>query len=130
MTFGTNDHRRLPPTRLQRACGGTMLVSVVALCAWTLGSTLADTGANQIDLVTRGDKLDGAASRGDKLVAPSAPASNVHISLFDPRSSLNFSPGTFAGRTPVQGDSNPLGPMPSLAAGRTTSDSPPPASLR
>jgi hypothetical protein len=101
-----------------------MLVSVVALCAWTLGSTLADTGANQIDLVTRGDRLDVAVSRGDKLAAPSAPASNVHLSLFDPRSSLNFAPGTFAGSTPVQGDSNLPAATPSLAAGRTTPDTP------
>ena len=50
-----------------------MLVSVGALCAWTLCSTLGDTGANQIDLVTRGDKLDVAVSRADsqKALSPS-----------------------------------------------------------
>ncbi len=103
-----------------------MLVSVAALCAWTLGSTLADTGANQIDLVTRGDKLDVAVSRGDKLVVVrvSAPASNVHISLFDPRPSLDFSPGTFAISTPVQGDSNLPAATPSLTAGRNMPDIP------
>jgi hypothetical protein len=133
MTFETNDHRRLPPTPLQGACGGATFVSVAALCAWTLCSTLADTGANQIDpIATRGDKLDVAVSRGDRLVAltPSAPASNVHISLFDRRSSLDFSPGTFASSTPVQGDSNLPAPTPSLAAGRNTPDIPPPTSSR
>ncbi len=105
-----------------------MLASVGTLCAWTLCSTLAETGANQIDLVTRGDKLDVAVSRGDKLVVlkVSAPASNLHVSLFDPRSSLDFSPGTFAGSTPVQDGSNLPAPMPSLAAGRNT----PPISSR
>lgn len=107
-----------------------MLVSVGALCAWTLCSTLGDTGANQIDLVTRGDKLDVAVSRGDKLVVhkASAPASNVQISLFDPRSSLDFLPGTFANSTPVQGEGNLLAPMPSVAAGRNTPDIPPTSS--
>jgi len=51
-----------------------------------------------------GDKLDVAVSRGDKLVVlkPSAPASNVLVSLFDPRYSLGFSPATFANSTPLQ----------------------------
>ena len=67
MTFGTGrsnsstgyDHRRLLPNALQqRALGGAMLVSVAALSAWTLCSTLADTSPDQINLAgTCGDKL-------------------------------------------------------------------------
>src|SRR5215469_16147085 len=61
-------HRRLPPSALQRAWGGVTLVSVTALCAWTLCSTFADTGADQIEVAAaRGDKLDVAVGRGDKL---------------------------------------------------------------
>ena len=68
MTFGTErfnwssgyDHRPLPPTALQqRALGGATLLSVAALCAWTLCGNFAGTSADQIGLaVTRGDKLD------------------------------------------------------------------------
>jgi hypothetical protein len=140
MTFGTErrksssgyDHRRLPPNAQQRAWGGVTLVSVAALCAWTLCSTLANTGADQIDLApTRGDKLDVAVSRGDKLVVlnPSAPASNIQISLFDPHSSLGVSTGTFANSAPLQGDRNlpALTPSlpPSLTTARNTLDIPP-----
>jgi hypothetical protein len=142
MTLGTArrksssgyDHRRLPANAQQRAWGGVTLVSVAALCAWTLCSTLADTGADQIDLaLTRGDKLDVAVSRGDKLVVlkPSAPASNVHIpiSLFDPRSSLGFSTGTFANSSALQGDGNlpaqTLSLLPSLTTPRNATDIPP-----
>src|ERR1700751_2335987 len=63
----------------------------IGFCGPPVTKAGADTGANQIDpIATRGDKLDVAVSRGDKLVAltPSAAASNVHISLFDRRSSL------------------------------------------
>jgi hypothetical protein len=142
MTFGTErrksssgyDHRRLPPNAQQRAWGGVTLVSVAALCAWTLCSTLANTGADQIDLApTRGDKLDVAVSRGDKLVVlnPSAPASNIQISLFDPHSSLGVSTGTFANSAPLQGDGNlpapapTPSPPPSLTTARNTPDIPP-----
>ena len=46
-----------------------MLVSVAALSAWTLCSTLADTSPDQINLAgTSGDKLIVVARRGDKLV--------------------------------------------------------------
>jgi hypothetical protein len=61
------DHRRLPPNAQQRAWGGVMLVSIAALCAWTLCSTLADTGADQIDL---------APSRVTNLTLLSAVATN------------------------------------------------------
>jgi hypothetical protein len=127
------DHRRLPPNALrQRAWGGVTLVSGAALCAWTFCSTFADTGADQLDLAaTRGDKLDVAVSRSDKLVVlkPSASAPNVHVSLFDPRYSLDFSPGIFANSTLLQDDgylraaasSQPS----SLAAARNTPDIPP-----
>ena len=98
----------------------------------TLCSTLANTGADQIDLApTRGDKLDVAVSRGDKLVVlnPSAPASNIQISLFDPHSSLGVSTGTFANSAPLQGDRNlpALTPSlpPSLTTARNTPDIPP-----
>jgi len=118
------------------------LVSVAALCAWTLCSTLADTGADQIGLartrgdkldlaVGRGDRLDGAVSRGDKLAVlkPSAPASKIQISLFDPHSSLGVSTGTFANSAPLQGDRNlpALTPSlpPSLTTARNTPDIPP-----
>jgi hypothetical protein len=127
-SFNRYDHRRLPPSALQqRAWGGVTLVSVAAVCAWTLCSTFVDTSANQIDLVaTRGDKLDVAVSRRDKLalLEPSAPASNVHISLFDPRSSLNFSTRTFASSTPLQRDGDLPTLVPSLAVGRNTPDIP------
>ena len=129
-SYNGYDHRRLPPNALQqRAWGGVTLVSVAALCAWTLCSTFADTGADQIDLAaTRGDKLDVAISRADKLVVlkASTPASNVHVSLFDPRYSLGFSPGTFANSTPLQGDGNlPVAApsqLSSLAVARNTPD--------
>ena len=118
------DHRRLPPPALQRAWGGATLVSVAALCAWTLCSTLADTGgADQIDLNrTRGDKLDVAVSRGDKLVIlkPSKPAFDVALSAFDTRFSLGLSPGALANTTPLQDHGNllvsTLTPPSSLAA--------------
>ncbi len=90
------------------------------------------SGADQIDLApTRGDKLDVAVSRGDKLVVlnPSAPASNIQISLFDPHSSLGVSTGTFANSAPLQGDRNlpALTPSlpPSLTTARNTPDIPP-----
>ena len=120
MTFDTErrksvsryDYRRLQPNALQqRAWGGATLVSAAALCAWTLCSTLANTGADQIDLnPTRGDKLDVAVGRGDKLVIlkPSAPAFDVALSPFDARFSLGLSPGIFAKSTPLQDDSNLL----------------------
>jgi Protein of unknown function (DUF2778) len=125
------DHRRLPPNALQqRALGGATLVSVAALCAWTLCGNLAGTGADQIGLaVTRGDKLDLAVTRGDKLVVlkPSSPASNVYASLFDPRS-LGFPPGNFANSTPLLSDGNPLAPAtsdpPSLAAAQNMAPTP------
>jgi hypothetical protein len=125
------DHRRLPPNAQQRAWGGVMLVSIAALCAWTLCSTLADTGADQIDLApSRGDKLDVAVSRGDKLVVPnpSAPASNFHVSLFDPHAFLGVSTGAFANRAPLF-DGNLPAPtpslLPSLTTARNTPDIPP-----
>jgi hypothetical protein len=124
MTFGTErrnssseyDHRCLPPNAQQRAWRGVTLVAIAALGAWTLCSTLADTGADQKDLVsTRGNKLDVALSRGDKLIvlSPSAPASN-YVSLFDPHSSLGFSAGPFANRAWLQRDGNLSAPTPSL----------------
>jgi hypothetical protein len=151
MTFGTErrksssgyDHRGcLPPNARQRAWGGVTLVSVAALCAWTLCSTFADTGADQIDLArTRGDKLDIAVGRGDKLdvvigrgdklvvLKPSAPASNIRISLFDPHASLGGATGTFANSVPLQGDGNLPAPTPllppSLTAAHNTPDIPP-----
>jgi len=119
MRFGTEqpsttngyDHRPLPNTLRQRVLGGATVVSVAALCAWTLCSTLADTGDRQIELAgSRGDKLDIAGTRGDKLAVlkPSAPASNVYGSLFEPRSSLDFSAGSFASNASLQRDGNPL----------------------
>jgi type VI secretion system (T6SS) effector TldE1-like protein len=140
MTFGTErrksssgyDHRRLPPNARQRAWGGVTIVSVAALCAWTLCSSLADTGADQTDVApTRGDKLDLAVSRGDKLAVlkPSALASKIQISLFDPHSSLGVSTGTFANSAPLQGDGNLPAPTPllpsSLNAAHNTLDIPP-----
>ena len=116
MTFGTGrsnsstgyDHRRLPPNALQqRALGGATLVSVAALCAWALCSTVADTSPNQINLAgARGDRFVVVARRGDKLVIlkPSLLAANVAISLFDPRSSLGSSTATFTNSTSLQGD--------------------------
>jgi len=143
MTFGTGrsnsstgyDHRRLPPNALQqRALGGATLVSVAALCAWTLCSTLADTSPDEINLAgTRGDKLVVVARRGDKLVIlkPSVLAANVPISVFDPRSSLGLTTGTFTNSTPLQGDGNLPAPTPSpsLAAARNAPDNPPTSSL-
>jgi len=88
MTFGIGrsnsstgyDHWRPPNALQQRALGGATLVSVAALCAWTLCSTLADTSPDQINLAsTRGDKLVVVARRGDKLVIlkPGLLAANV-----------------------------------------------------
>jgi Protein of unknown function (DUF2778) len=82
-------------------------------------------------VATRGDKLDIAVSRGDKLavVKPSTPASNVYVSLFDPRYYLGVSPGTFATSNPLQVNGNLKAPAPSqlssVAAARNTSDIPP-----
>jgi hypothetical protein len=150
MTFGTErrksssgyDHRRLPPNARQRAWRGATLVCVAALCAWTLCGTLADTGADQRDLartrgdkldvgISRGDKLDVAVSRGDRLVAlnPSASASNLYVSLFDPYPSLGFWAGPLANSARLQGDRNlpALTPSlpPSLTTARNTPDIPP-----
>jgi hypothetical protein len=96
---------------------GATVVSVAALCAWTLCSTLADSGDRQIELSgTRGDKLDLAGARGDKLAVlkPSTPASNVYASLFDPRSSFDFSSGSFANNSSFQRDGNPITSTPLL----------------
>jgi hypothetical protein len=139
MTFGIErrksssgyDHRRLPPNARQRAWGGVTIVSVAALCAWTLYSSLADTGADQIDLApSRGDKLDVAVSRGDKLAVlkPSAPASNFYVSLFDPHPSLGFSTGSFANSAPLFDGNLPASTPslpPSLTTARNTPDIPP-----
>jgi hypothetical protein len=147
MTFGTERrrsssgyyHRRLPPNAQQRAWGGATLVCVAALCAWTLCSTLADTGADQKDLartrgdkldvaVSRGDKLDVAVSRGDKLAVlkPSAPASNFHVSLFDPHPSLGFSTGSFANSAPLFDGNLPAPSLPpSVTTARNAPDIPP-----
>ena len=137
MTFGTErrrsssgyDHRRLPPNAQQRAWGGATLVCVAALCAWTLCSTLADTGADQNDLArTRGDKLDVAVSRGDKLAVlkPSAPASNFHVSLFDPHPSLGFPTGSFANSAPLFDGNLPAPSLPpSVTTARNAPDIPP-----
>jgi hypothetical protein len=81
--------------------------------------------------VSRGDKLDVAVSRGDKLliVKPSAPASNIQVSLFDPRSALGVSTGTFANSAALQGDGNLAAPtlslLSSLTAARNALDIPP-----
>jgi hypothetical protein len=120
MGFGTKqpsrtngyDHRPLPNTLRQRVLGGAAIVSVAALCAWVLCSTLVDTGDRQIELSgTRGDKLDRAVSRGDKLAVlkPRMPASNVYASLFDARSSLDF-----ANNSSLQRDGDPLTSAPLL----------------
>ena len=138
MTFGTErsksstgyDHRRLPPNALgQRALGGATLVSVAALCAWVLCANFPGTGADQIGVANiRGDKLDLAGTRADKLavVKPRSPASNVYASLFDPRFSLGASPGSFANIAPLRHDSNSPGasPLYSLATSQTTPDTP------
>jgi hypothetical protein len=132
-SYNGYDHRRLPPNALQkRAWGGVTVVSVAGLCAWTLCSTFADTGADRIDLAApRGDKLDITVSRGDKLAVlkSNTPAFNAYVLLFDPRYYLGFSPGTFANSTPVQGDGNLRAAAPSrlssVAAVRNTPDIPP-----
>ena len=113
------------------------IVSVAALCAWTLCSSLADTGVDQTDVsptrgnkldlaLGRGDKLDVVIGRGDKLVVlkSSAPASNIRISLFDPHASLGGATGTFSNSVPPQGDGNLPAP-PSLTAAHNTLDIPP-----
>jgi hypothetical protein len=139
MTFETGrsnsstgyDHRRLPPNALQqRALGAAALVSVAALCAWTLCGNVIGFGDDQIDLAaTRGDKLDLAASRGDKLVVlkPSLPAPNIYASLFDPRPALGFPPGSFARSTLPPHDGNQLTPSerPLLATARGILEIPP-----
>jgi hypothetical protein len=130
MTFGTErfnwstgyNHRPLPPNALQqRAFGGAMLVSVAALCAWTLCGNFAGTSADQIGLaVTRGDKLDLVAPRGDKLTAlkPNPPVSNAYA-----RFSMGSWPGSFANSGPLQNDGNPPPPLrSSLATARNTPD--------
>jgi len=131
MTFGTErscsstgyDHRRLPPTALQRALGSATLVSVAALSAWTLCCNFAGTSADQIGLAgSRGDKLDQVVTRGDKLLAlkPGPPASNLYASLFDARFSLGFSPRSSANGAPPQQGDNPPPLLPSLATARNT----------
>jgi Protein of unknown function (DUF2778) len=112
------DHRPLPNTLRQRVLGGATAVSVAALCAWTICSTLADTGQRQIEPSgTGGDTLSLAGTRGDKLAVlkPSkTPASNVYASLFDPRSSFDFFPGNFANNASFQHGGNPLTSTPLL----------------
>jgi hypothetical protein len=132
-SYNGYDHRRLPPNALQkRAWGGVTVVSVAGLCAWTLCSTFAGTGADRIDLAaTRGDKLDIAASRGDKLAVlkSSTTPFDAYVLLFDPRYYSGFSPGTFVNSTPFQRDGNlqtaALSQLSSVAAARNTPDIPP-----
>jgi hypothetical protein len=129
MTFGTErfnwstgyDLRPLPPNALQqRALGGAMLVSVAALCAWTLCGNFAGTSADQIGLaVTRGDKLDLVAPRGDKLIAlKTNPASNAYARF------IGSWPGSFANGGQLQNNGNlPSLLRSSLATARNTPDS-------
>jgi Protein of unknown function (DUF2778) len=87
------------------------VVAVAALCAWALCRTLADSGDGQVELSDpRGDKLELEAIRGDKLdvLKPSTPGSNLYASLFDSRSSLDFSRESFANNSSFQHDGNPL----------------------
>ena len=132
MTFGTERfnrsagyvHRLLPPNaQRQRTLGGAALVSGAALCAWILCSNFAGTNADQIGPeVSRGDKLDLVAPRGDKLIANS-PASSVYASLFDVRFSFGSWPGRFANNAPLQNDGNSPPPLrSSLATARNTPD--------
>jgi len=111
------DHRPLPNTLRQRVLGGATVVSVAALCAWILCSTLADTSERQIELsAPRGDKLDLAGTRGNKLAVlkPSTHASTVYASLFNPRSSFDFLSGSFPNNSSLQRDGNPLTSTPLL----------------
>jgi hypothetical protein len=130
MKFGTErfnwstgyDRRPLPPNALhQRAFGGAMLVSVAALCAWTLCGNFAGTSADQIGLaVTRGDKLDLVAPRGDKRIVlkPNSPTSNAYA-----RYSMGSWSGSFANSGPLQNDGNPQPSLrSSLATARNTPD--------
>jgi hypothetical protein len=122
MGFGTEQrsgvngyaHRPLPNTLRQRVVAGATVVSVAALCAGALCSTLADIGDRQIERSgVRGDKLDLAGTRGDRLAVlkSSTPTSNIYASLFDSRSSLDFSAGSFASNSTLQRDGNPLTPL-------------------
>jgi hypothetical protein len=133
MTFGTErfnwsngyDHPPLPPNaQRRRALGGAALVSIAALCAWILCSHFAGTSTVQISLaaVTRGDKLDLVAPRGDRLIALSPPASNVYASLFDARFSMGSWPGSFANSGPLQNGGSPPRLRSSLATARNTPD--------
>jgi len=145
MTFGAErrrssngyDHRRLPPNARQKALGGVTLVSIAGLCAWTLCSTLAKTGTDQIDLasmrgdkldvaISRGDKLDLAVRRGDKLVVldQTTPPSHFYLSFFDPHSALGLSAGTFANSAPLQGDGNRAATVSLLPSQITTRNTP------
>ena len=100
MTFGARrrityieyDHRRLPPNALaQRVLGGTAVVFVAALCAWTVCGFIGPDAARTNDAVRadgaagRGDRLAIVSRRGDKLAVakPDSPWSYYAL-LFDP----------------------------------------------
>jgi hypothetical protein len=101
--------------RPQRIFGGAALACVALSCLWTLGVNLSGSTDGSVG----GDQVEVAGTRGDKLFSmrPSAPAlSNAFASLFDPRASLGFSPGTFARPAAPQADDRQAAtPVPSSA---------------
>jgi hypothetical protein len=95
--------------RPQRLLGGAALACIALACAWTMSVSLF--GGNDLTEVsgTRGDKLDLAAGRGDKLIAlrrEAAPVANAIVAWFDPHS-LHAAPGSFAARAPLQANWQP-----------------------
>jgi hypothetical protein len=138
MTFDTAwysgdcDFRSSPlSVRPQRLMGAAALACVALACTYTLGvSIFGSTGLTEVT-GTRGDKLDLAAGRGDRLVAlrREAPAAlGAVIAWFDPHS-LRAPPGSFGRNAPsdvavqtAQGDASPAV---SGRAAQSTPTSPP-----
>lgn len=133
MTFGTErfncsaeyDHRLSPANALQqRALRGAALVSFSALCAWFLCSNFAKTSAEQIGpAVTRGDKLDLVAPRGDKLIVLKTDflGSGDYASFFDAHFSFDARPEDLATRAALP-EGNPSPFRSSLATARNAPD--------
>ncbi len=110
-TFIEYDHRPLPPNALaQRVLGGTAVVFVAALCAWTVcdfvgpGADRTNDAARADGAAGRGDRLAMVSRRGDKLAVakPDSPWSYYAL-LFDPHVSSAASE-RFADDSALQGN--------------------------
>jgi hypothetical protein len=116
--------------RPQRIFGGAALACVTLSCLWTLGVNLSGGADGSVGNAgsSGGDPVEVAGTRGDKLASlkPISPAlSNAFASLFDPRASLGFSPGTFARSAAVRSDEPQAAPQTVARKPQDISSTPP-----